>query len=95
MNNDFSLLKSELEDEQSRRALIQQALTKSNVEGQQWRSKYETESVAKAEELEEAKRRLGAKVAEAEDQVQQSLTKCSSLEKVKQRLTCKIGLIIL
>ena len=40
----------------------------------------------RSEELEDAKRKLAAKVAEAEEQVEQALAKCSSLEKSKARL---------
>ena len=60
-------------------------MAKSNSELQLWRSKYETEGLARAEELEEAKRKLAAKLAEAEEQVEQALAKCNSLEKVLDR----------
>ena len=42
--------------------------------------------LARSEELEEAKRRLAAKLTEAEEQVEAALAKCNSLEKVKARL---------
>ena len=42
--------------------------------------------MARAEELEEAKRKLAAKLSEAEEQVEAALTKCNALEKVKSRL---------
>jgi myosin heavy chain 1/2/3/4/8/13/7B/15 len=42
--------------------------------------------MARGEELEEAKRKLAAKLSEAEEQVEAALTKCNSLEKVKARL---------
>ncbi len=42
--------------------------------------------MARAEELEEAKRKLAAKLGEAEEQVESALSKCVQLEKVKQRL---------
>jgi chromosome segregation ATPase len=38
------------------------------------------------EELEEAKRKLAAKLTEAEEQVEAALVKCNSLEKDKARL---------
>ncbi len=42
--------------------------------------------LARGEELEEAKRKLAAKLTEAEEQVEAALNKCNSLEKVKVRL---------
>ena len=42
--------------------------------------------VSRSEELEEAKRKLASKLAEAEEQVEAALNKCNSLEKVKARL---------
>jgi chromosome segregation ATPase len=42
--------------------------------------------MSRSEELEEAKRKLAAKLTEAEEQVEAALNKCNSLEKVKSRL---------
>jgi len=55
--------------EEEARARASKALARQSAEAQQWRTKYETEGLVKAEELEEAKRKLSAKLAEAEDQV--------------------------
>merc|ERR1719230_2191637 len=53
------------------------ALSKATTEAQMWRTKYEQEGIARAEELEEAKRKLTAKLAEAEEQIEQALGKCA------------------
>jgi chromosome segregation ATPase len=42
--------------------------------------------MSRSEELEEAKRKLAAKLTEAEEQVEAALNKCNALEKVKGRL---------
>ena len=55
-----------------------------------WRSKYEGESAARAEEAEELKRKYGAKLQEAEDQVGQALAKLNSLEKQRQRVQLEL-----
>jgi hypothetical protein len=44
-----------VEEEAEGKADIQRQLSKANAEAQLWRSKYESEGVARAEELEEAK----------------------------------------
>ena len=90
-----------MDEEQEARADLQRQVLKLNSEVQQWRSRYESEGLfffktnqiifccsglARSEELEEAKRRLAAKLTEAEEQVEAALAKCNSLEKVKSRL---------
>lgn len=80
LNSDFSSLKSQFDDEVSIKADMQRQLSKAHVEAQQWRSKYETEGVAKSEELEEAKRKLSAKLQEAEEQVESALIKVNIFE---------------
>ena len=42
--------------------------------------------MSRGEELEEAKRKLAAKLGEAEEQVEAAFNKCNALEKVKARL---------
>ncbi len=51
-----------------------------------FRSIFLLAGLARGEELEEAKRRLAAKLTEAEEQVEAALSKCNALEKVKARL---------
>ncbi len=46
--------------------------------------------MARSEELEEAKRKLAAKLTEAEEQVEAALNKCNALEKVKARLQSEV-----
>jgi myosin protein heavy chain len=49
-------------------------------------TKFHILGLARSEELEEAKRKLAAKLTEAEEQVEAALNKCNALEKVKARL---------
>ena len=89
-NLDLFQAKEQLEEETSIRADAQKNLIKLTSEVQHWRTKYETESLSRAEELEEAKRKLTAKLVEAEEQVEQALAKCISLEKIKLRLQAEV-----
>ncbi|KAI0987251.1 hypothetical protein GJ496_003370 [Pomphorhynchus laevis] len=86
VTSDLENTKESLDEEQEARSELQKSISKLNTEIQQWRTRYETEGMARAEELEEAKRKLAAKLNEAEEQVESALSKCSQLEKVKQRL---------
>merc|ERR1712038_1639875 len=55
-----------------------------------WRQKYETEAVAKAEELEMTKLKLQARLAEGETTADQLQAKLGQLEKAKVKLQAEI-----
>merc|ERR1711928_250549 len=66
-------------------AELQRALSKANAEVASWRTKYETDAFQRTEELEEAKKKLAAKLQEMEELVESTQAKCASLEKTKVR----------
>lgn len=55
VEHDLDLLREQLEEESEAKSEIQRQLSKNNAEAQLWRTKYESEGVARTEELEEAK----------------------------------------
>lgn len=69
LNEDFDHLKEQLDEEREAKMDVQKMLVKANGEVQFWRSKYEIDGSARAEELEETKRKLSAKLLEAESHV--------------------------
>merc|ERR1711887_402223 len=73
---DLDAVKETLEEEVEFKAEMQRALSKATTEAQMWRTKYEQEGIARAEE--------------AEEQIEQALGKCASLEKTKNRLACEV-----
>lgn len=85
---DLETLRSQLDEEASTKADLTRRLASVGAEAKEWKAKFEAIGVGRTEELEEAKRRLSAKLVEAEDQVEQALSKVASLEKTKQRLMC-------
>ncbi|XP_062546189.1 myosin heavy chain, muscle-like isoform X5 [Armigeres subalbatus] len=90
LEHDLDSLREQVEEEAEGKADIQRQLSKANAEAQLWRSKYESEGVARAEELEEAKRKLQARLAEAEETIESLNQKCVALEKTKQRLSTEV-----
>ncbi|KAH6942300.1 hypothetical protein HPB50_003324 [Hyalomma asiaticum] len=86
LEHDLDNLRESIEEEQEAKADFQRQLSKANAEAQLWRSKYESEGLARLEELEEAKRKLHAKLQEAEEAMEQLNAKCSGLEKTKAHL---------
>ncbi|XP_059177767.1 myosin heavy chain, striated muscle-like isoform X1 [Physella acuta] len=83
---DLDALREQLEEEQEGRADLQRQLSKANTEAQLWRSKFESEGTQKAEELEESKRKLQAKLNDAEQAAEAANLKVVALEKAKSRL---------
>ncbi|KAI8488241.1 Myosin-7 [Branchiostoma belcheri] len=88
--HDCDSLKVQIEEEQEGKSEIQRALSKANTEVTAWRTKYETDAIQRAEELEDAKKKLAARLQDAEEQVEAANAKCSSLEKAKNRLAGEV-----
>ncbi|XP_077412941.1 myosin-1-like [Vanacampus margaritifer] len=84
--HDCELLREQYEEEQEAKAELHRCLSKANSDVAQWRNKYETDAIQRNEELEEAKKKLALRLQEAEEAVEAVNSKCSSLEKTKQRL---------
>ncbi|VDM62063.1 unnamed protein product [Angiostrongylus costaricensis] len=75
-----------LDEEQDLKTELQRLISKANAETQQWRARFEGEGMNRAEELEEARRKLAHKVQEVQEQLENANQKISSLEKTRQRL---------
>ncbi|CAF92967.1 unnamed protein product, partial [Tetraodon nigroviridis] len=88
--HDCDLLREQLEEEQEAKAELQRALSRANAEVSTWRSRYESDGIQRAEELEEAKKKLVQRLQEAEEAVEAANAKSSSLEKTKQRLQAEM-----
>nr|XP_053645276.1 myosin heavy chain, muscle-like [Cherax quadricarinatus] len=85
LEHDVDGLREQLDEENEIKAELQRLLSKASAEALMWRSKYESEGVAKAEELEAARTKLACRLEEAEAQIEQLNVKNLNLEKTKQR----------
>nr|CAI5869310.1 unnamed protein product [Callosobruchus analis] len=90
LEHDLDNIREQVEEEAEAKADLQRQLSKANADAQLWRQKYESEGVARSEELEEAKRKLQARLAEAEETIESLNQKCVALEKTKQRLATEV-----
>ncbi|CAJ0592060.1 unnamed protein product [Cylicocyclus nassatus] len=79
-------LREALEEEQDTKTELQRLISKANAEAQQWRARFEGEGMNRADELEEAKRKLSNKIHEMQEQMEAANQKIVSLEKTRQRL---------
>ena len=84
---DLQGARDQLEEEQSARSDQQRLLQKANAEAASWRQKAENgEGGVRSEEVEELKKKIGAKLLDTESQLEAALSKAASLEKNNNRL---------
>merc|ERR1719370_94988 len=76
----------QLNEESEHKADLQRQLVRANAEAQMYRAKYESEGIARAEELEAARLKLAARLEEAEQTIEQLNFKNANLEKLKARI---------
>lgn len=79
-------LREQLEEESDAKTDLQRQLSRANAEANQWRVKFESEGMSRAEELEDIKHKLSAKLQETQSNLDTAITKINSLEKTKSRL---------
>ncbi|XP_069168168.1 myosin heavy chain, muscle [Procambarus clarkii] len=84
---DIEGLREQLDEENEIKSDLMRQISKSSAEAQMWRAKYESEGVAKAEELEATRLKLVARLDEAEAQIEELNLKNLNLEKNRQRIT--------
>merc|ERR1712020_119576 len=90
LEHELDSLKSQYDEEVASRENTARMCNKAEAEGNMWRQKYETDAVAKAEELEMAKMKLQARLTEAESAVENLNAKLNQIEKAKQKLQSDI-----
>ncbi|KAK4305104.1 hypothetical protein Pmani_022980 [Petrolisthes manimaculis] len=90
LEHDIDGLREQLQEESDGKADVQRQLSKTNAEAQMWRAKYESEGVARAEELEAANVKLTSRLEDAESQIELLNVKNLQLEKGKQRVSTEL-----
>ncbi|KAM9583763.1 LOW QUALITY PROTEIN: uncharacterized protein MYH16 [Trichechus inunguis] len=82
--HDLDLLKEQLEEEQGGKSELQRLMSKLNTEVTTWKTKYETDAIQRTKELEETKRKLAARLQEAEEAAETAQARAASLKKNKR-----------
>merc|ERR1712045_955744 len=80
-----------LEEESAGRENTLRLVAKAEGEAQCWRQKYETDAVAKGEELEMTKMKLTARLTEAEAAIDNLNAKLSQVEKAKGKIASEVS----
>merc|ERR1712049_16916 len=86
LEHELDGIKEQLEEESGAKEDLHRQLTKATQESDMWRSKYETEGLAKAEEIEMTKMKLQARLSESQSTIEQLNAKLGQLEKAKSKL---------
>merc|ERR1712051_1134151 len=84
--HDVAGMKDMYDEEVSSKENIARQLSKANAESEMAKLRYEKEGVTKAEELEMAKLKMGARLSEAEATAEQLVAKLGQVEKAKGKL---------
>uniref|UniRef100_A0A1L8E5E1 Paramyosin n=1 Tax=Nyssomyia neivai TaxID=330878 RepID=A0A1L8E5E1_9DIPT len=85
----------QLEEESEARLDLERQLVKMTGEAQTWRAKYDAEAAARAEEIEELRRKYTARIQEQEEHIESLLVKLNNLEKQKSRLQSEVEVLII
>ncbi|GAB6030577.1 hypothetical protein CHUAL_007439 [Chamberlinius hualienensis] len=92
---DLESVRVQLEEESEARIDLERQLSKANSDALMWKSKYEAECQSHADEVEELRRKLAAKIAEYEETIESLMNKCTALEKQKSRLQSEVEVLII
>merc|ERR1719431_1046098 len=85
LQHELDVMREHLEQEFEAKQEIERQLSKAFADIQLWKTRYETEGVARAEEIERDKAKVAGRLAEAEDTITSLQEKIANLEKSKAR----------
>merc|ERR1739846_253360 len=90
LEHELEVMKEHLDEECEAKQEIARQLSKAFADIQLWKTRYETEGVARIEEIERDKTKVGARLSEGEDTISSLQEKISILEKSKVRLSTEL-----
>merc|ERR1719483_1597705 len=85
LQHELEVMKEHLDEEYEAKMEIERQLSKAFADIQLWKTRYETEGVARADEIERDKNKVAGRLAEAEDTITSLEEKIANLEKSKAR----------
>merc|ERR1711970_823645 len=93
LEHDIDGLREQLNEEADAKWELSRNLQRANADANMYRAKYESEGIARAEELEAARLKISARLEEAEQQIEQLNFKNNSYEKIKYRISQEYDLL--
>merc|ERR1712142_1221630 len=93
LEHDLDGLREQLNEEADAKWELSRNLQRATADANMYRAKYESEGIARSEELEAARLKLSARLEEAEQQIEQLHFKNNSYEKIKARISSDYDLM--
>merc|ERR1711923_310334 len=90
LEHELEVMKEHLDEEFDAKQEIERQLSKAFADIQLWKTRYETEGVARSEEIERDKAKVAGRLAEAEDTITSLGEKIANLEKSKARAKAEL-----
>merc|ERR1712113_742040 len=90
LEHELEVMKEHLDEECEAKQEIARQLSKAFADIQLWKTRYETEGLARIEEIERDKAKVAARLSEGEDTISSLQEKISILEKSKVRLSTEL-----
>ncbi|XP_034482878.1 paramyosin, long form isoform X1 [Drosophila innubila] len=87
--------RSQLEEESEARIDLERQLVKANADATSWQNKWNAEVAARAEEVEEIRRKYQVRITELEEHIEILIVKVNNLEKTKTRLASEVEVLII
>nr|XP_016934330.1 paramyosin, long form isoform X1 [Drosophila suzukii] len=88
-------IRSQLEEESEARIDLERQLVKANADASSWQNKWSAEVAARAEEVEEIRRKYQVRITELEEHIESLIVKVNNLEKMKTRLASEVEVLII
>ena len=95
METELESIRRQLEEESEARLDLERQLVKAKADADNWRVKYENEALARAEEIEELRRKFALKIQEQEEHIESLMAKLAQVEKQKSRLQSEVEVLII
>ncbi|XP_023159315.1 paramyosin, long form [Ceratitis capitata] len=95
VESELESIRIQLEEESEARIDLERQLVKVNADSISWQNKYQTEVVARAEEVEDIRRKYQVRITELEEHVETLIVKINNLEKQKTRLASEVEVLII
>ncbi|EDW69116.1 paramyosin, long form isoform X1 [Drosophila novamexicana] len=92
---DLDSTRSQLEEESEARIDLERQLVKANADATSWQNKWNAEVAARAEEVEEIRRKYQVRITELEEHIESLIVKVNNLEKTKTRLASEVEVLII
>ncbi|XP_030373349.1 paramyosin, long form isoform X1 [Scaptodrosophila lebanonensis] len=95
VETELDSIRLQLEEESEARIDLERQLVKANADATSWQNKWNAEVAARAEEVEDIRRKYQVRITELEEHIETLIVKVNNLEKTKTRLASEVEVLII